>query len=331
MIETEIDNLDKYRTNERNGMYGGKAGDKEGITIDGKYWIVKYPKSTKGMKGNNGSYTTAPLSEYIGSHIYQILGIEAHDTILGIRNDTLVVACKDFCKTEGALREIRTLKNIYNKTISEKIKNSLSSTSPSHFVDAEDVLVHLHHNPILTQVPAIEKRFWEQFLIDMLINNNDRNNGNWGLLYEDGQYRLAPVFDNGAAFYNKATEEKLLSISTNDVLMQQSISSSISIYRFNGHRIHGKDLTNIENVNYYQTAIELIPKIYDKMGECVDFIQGIPEQINGIEVCSSVRGQVYLKSMQMKLEQFLEPVYQKAKTFFAGGTSEITQTEEKSI
>lgn len=47
MIRTEIMNLDKYENNERNGMYGGKAGDKEGITIDGEYWIVKYPMSTK--------------------------------------------------------------------------------------------------------------------------------------------------------------------------------------------------------------------------------------------------------------------------------------------
>ena len=58
MIRTEIMNLDKYENNERNGMYGGKAGDKEGITIDGEYWIVKYPKSTKGMKGELDSYTT---------------------------------------------------------------------------------------------------------------------------------------------------------------------------------------------------------------------------------------------------------------------------------
>lgn len=64
-----IFDLNAYSTNERNGMYGGQAGDKEGITIDGEYWIVKYPKSTRGMRGEIESYTTAPLSEYIGSHL----------------------------------------------------------------------------------------------------------------------------------------------------------------------------------------------------------------------------------------------------------------------
>ena len=61
----QIYNLDPYLTNERNGTYGGQAGEKEGITIDGTYWIVKYPKSTKGMRGDVLSYMTAPLSEYI--------------------------------------------------------------------------------------------------------------------------------------------------------------------------------------------------------------------------------------------------------------------------
>ena len=77
------------QTYERNGTYGGQAGEKEGITIDGTYWIVKYPKSTKGMRGDVLSYMTAPLSEYIGSHIYEILGIDVHQTILGIRNGKL--------------------------------------------------------------------------------------------------------------------------------------------------------------------------------------------------------------------------------------------------
>lgn len=61
------------------------------------------------MRGKLASYTTAPLSEYIGSNIYKIIGIDAHDTILGIRNDKLVVARSYFCKNEGSLHEISNL------------------------------------------------------------------------------------------------------------------------------------------------------------------------------------------------------------------------------
>lgn len=100
-IETMIYDLDSCVLNERNGIYGGNAGNKEGVTINGEYWIIKYPKTTRGMRDELPSYTSAPLFEYIGSHVYKILGIDVHETILSIRNSKLVVACKDFCKKEG--------------------------------------------------------------------------------------------------------------------------------------------------------------------------------------------------------------------------------------
>lgn len=88
-----IYDLDSCVLNERNGIYGGNAGNKEGVTINGEYWIIKYSKTTRGMRDELPSYT------------------------LSIRNSKLVVACKDFCKKEGFLRKIRTLKKIYIQQI----------------------------------------------------------------------------------------------------------------------------------------------------------------------------------------------------------------------
>lgn len=58
-----------YPLSNRDGTYGGNAGDKDGILINNEYWILKYPKSTKSMNidQENIKYTTSPLSEYIGS------------------------------------------------------------------------------------------------------------------------------------------------------------------------------------------------------------------------------------------------------------------------
>jgi len=47
------------------------------------------------------SYTTSPLSEYLGSKIYEALGIPVHETVLGIRKNKVVVACRDFTKNEA--------------------------------------------------------------------------------------------------------------------------------------------------------------------------------------------------------------------------------------
>ncbi|MCM1330359.1 MAG: hypothetical protein NC253_13075 [Ruminococcus sp.] len=110
----EIYDLNSCPVSERNGMYGGRSL-KEGITIDGEYCIVKY------FQG---------VSEYIGSGVYRIFGIDVQEVMLGVRNGRLVAACKDFCKHEGALREVRTLKNIHSKELSERLEKC-SFTAPN--------------------------------------------------------------------------------------------------------------------------------------------------------------------------------------------------------
>ncbi|WP_370786127.1 HipA domain-containing protein [Ruminococcus callidus] len=312
-IMQQIYNLDPYLTNERNGTYGGQAGEKEGITIDGTYWIVKYPKSTKGMRGDVLSYMTAPLSEYIGSHIYEILGIDVHQTILGIRNGKLVVACKDFCQKEGSLREIRTLKNVYNNELSKQLEESLSSTSDSHLVDLEEILLHLRYNPILSKVSGITERFWTQMLIDILINNTDRNNGNWGVLYENDAYRLAPVFDNGASFANKCTEKRLELMLSDETRIQSSIQNTATTYGLKGKPLLARDLETLKYPGLLLAEKRMIPVIQLKMQEIYDFIENIPEAYNGYLVCSQSRKQFYMKSMSKRLETFLLPALENAK------------------
>ena len=67
-------------------FYGGRAGQKEGILINGEPWIAKYPRTTRDLVGKHlPSYTSSPVSEYLGSHIYGLLGIPVHETTLGYR------------------------------------------------------------------------------------------------------------------------------------------------------------------------------------------------------------------------------------------------------
>jgi hypothetical protein len=60
----------------RNGSYGGVAGDKDGVIIGGQPWIVKYPKPTLGMARIDklSPLALTPISEFLGSHIYGLLG-----------------------------------------------------------------------------------------------------------------------------------------------------------------------------------------------------------------------------------------------------------------
>ena len=79
-------------------FYGGDAGAKDAVVYEGEAWMLKYPKTTRDFMDPQISYTTSPLSEYLGSKIYETLGIPVHETLLGMKKNKVVVACKDFTR-----------------------------------------------------------------------------------------------------------------------------------------------------------------------------------------------------------------------------------------
>jgi hypothetical protein len=159
----------------RNGNYGGASGSKEGVIINNEFWIIKYPGNTKKLTGiQDMSYTSSPVSEFLGSHIYAILGYAVHQTLLGIRNGHLVVACKDLCAEGETLIEFRQLKNTYNRQLQNELDTTLHSTGVARFVDLHEVMIHLKYNPELTNVDGLPDRFWDCVIVDGFINLNSR-------------------------------------------------------------------------------------------------------------------------------------------------------------
>lgn len=89
---TKIENFDSvYSVLSSSISDGGHRGSKSGIIWNRERWFLKYPKSIKSMDVENISYTTSPLSEYIDSRAYEIIGLETHKTCLGIANRKVVV------------------------------------------------------------------------------------------------------------------------------------------------------------------------------------------------------------------------------------------------
>lgn len=64
--------------------YGGSVR-KIGILIDNQPYMLKFQKRTSyGLRFNT-------ISEYIGSHVFRLLGMNGQDTILGTYGDEIVV------------------------------------------------------------------------------------------------------------------------------------------------------------------------------------------------------------------------------------------------
>lgn len=225
-------------------FYGGRAGQKEGILIDGEPWIAKYPRTTRDLRGKRlPSYTSSPVSEYIGSHVYESLGIPVHETRLGYRNGKVVCACKDFTFPNGRLFEFKDIKN----SLSDEDEGFSGAPSDGESIYLSDVLATIETSPVLRDTPGVLDRFWDMFVVDAFLKNPDRNNGNWGLLMREGEYSLAPVYDLGSSLFSKRRSDVAEERMDDEVAIEEdAFATNVSCYRLvdeegTGHAIHPFD------------------------------------------------------------------------------------------
>lgn len=293
--------------------YGGHGGSKRGIILNGERWFLKYPKSTKSMDVKGLSYSTTPLSEYLGSHIYESIGLKTHETKLGFANGKIVVACKDFLDSNEIIIDYNMIKNEYDENVERAIEHLSSSSNKDLNHDFEEVLLIMEENPYFKSIPELKERFWDMFVIDAFIGNNDRNEGNWGLVLnkETNDLRLAPVFDNGAAFYNKSNDDKLKAIYRDDFKFKQSVyDSSISVYELNGKPINPlKYIESMNNEECNNAILRMVSKI--NMNKIISIFDELPDEYNGLPVLSEMQKTYYLKTLDYRYNNVLIPVYNK--------------------
>ena len=320
MKKINIYELDNCATSIKNGLYGGAAGSKDGIIIENENWMVKYPKSTRSIPDADVSYTTAPVCEYLGSHVYQILGYEAHETILGIRHGKFVVACKDFTDDKTILAEIRTVKNHANEILSEELGVDIESTGENHYVNLENLLLHIRNNPILIAIPGIEERFFEQAVVDIYINNSDRNNGNWGILrHSNGTPdTIAPIYDNGGSFQNKLSELKAGRILKDIALAEKYACGTQTAYADESGHVYSalrflELRTKQQKLN--DALAKVVPLIEARQKEIESLIDSLPLSVkdsyeNTYNVCGPNIRELYKLQLQARLKYLLRPEYQ---------------------
>ena len=291
--------------------YGGHGGSKSGVLFNNERWFLKYPKTTKSMDVKNLSYTTTPLSEYLGSNIYKIIGIDVHETKLGIKDNKLVVACKDFLDSSEIILSYNEIKNEYSLETENELEKI--STNYSQSEDLQELFILMSTNIYFRKIEDLRKRFYDMFVVDALIGNNDRNERNWGLVLnkENAVLRLAPVYDNGAAFCNKSDNSKLQSFLDNENKFKQlAYDSSISVFSLNDKKINPlKYIESMQNEELNQAVLRIVPKI--DLKKIKDFFDTIPYEYNNIQVFSKEQRLVYYNLLVYRYEKVLLPIYNK--------------------
>jgi len=305
----------------RGVFYGGNAGAKDTIVFDGSVWMVKYPKSTKEYANPQISYTTSPLSEYLGSKIYETFGIPVHETLLGIRRSKIVVACKDFTREYGhpqgfgyneswknvawLTRLLVPFHDLKNSFMSSDVE-AYSGTGSETLLD--EVLATIKGQDELNLLPGITERFWDMFVIDAFIGNNDRNNGNWGIIISQktGETSIAPVYDNGSAFFNKRSLAQMQKRIADEAAMHEdAYKTATCVYKYvgldnEGHRINPfRFMREGGNVDCEAAIMRFISKV--DLKRITEIIMDIPESGGTLAVMPQIQKEFYTTLLDIRL------------------------------
>lgn len=268
-------------------MFSG-AERKHEIIIGGHRYIVKFQKDSEiGL-------TFSHVSEYLGSHIFQSIGIPVQETFLGTCDGKNVVVMKNFLGPEDMLVAFNGVG-----------ESSLERDKELYQYTYEDITAMLRENMKSTSVEETVERFWDMFIVDALIGNFDRHGGNWGFIKRDNQYRIAPVYDNGSSLYPKLnTDERIKAVLASEDEINQRI------YQFPTSHIKVKNrkssyfevISSLQFEDCNAALKRIVPRIhFDRIYTLIDEIEGISE----------IRKHFYKTMLQQRYEKILMYAYQR--------------------
>ena len=271
--------------------YGGANESKLSIVYNDNVYMLKLPMHA--LKNPNLSYTNSCLSEYLGCHIFNMLGIDAQETLLGIykyhgkvRN---VVACKDFTSSNTSFIDFASVKN-----------QIIDSASNGYGTEIKDILDTIEEQKAVDS-NKLRDHFWNMFVVDAFIGNWDRHNGNWGFLYnqEKDEMKIAPIFDCGSALLPQIDDDFIKKIISSKAEMNARVYDvPTSAILFNGKRgNYFKIITSLKYEDCNKAIKRIVPKIN---------LDQINLLIDEVELASDLQKVFLKKILKMRKEIILD-------------------------
>ncbi len=266
---------------------------KKTLIYNKKKYLVKFPDPIR-EKNKNISYINNAFSEYIGSNVFKIIGFDVQNTILGKYEyngkEKIVCACEDFTNDDNVLYEFENLALSTNpdKKIETELKDILEVIEESKMIDTEET----------------KQKFWDMFVIDSLIGNTDRHNGNWGFLLNKntGKVKFSPIYDCGSALNPMLEDNEIERI--NETELKNLSINCYSCLKENGKKINCMEyIKKMEN----EECNNAIKRLFLNIN-----IDEINTFIENVECMSGVRKDFYKKIIAMRYE-IIKEVYEAIK------------------
>ena len=275
--------------------YNGANGKKIAVKYDGEDYMLKFPPSGQD-KPTELSYTNSCVSEYLGSSIFNIIGIEAQKTLLGTYRiggkEKIVCACKDFTADNIRLYDFCSIKNTV-----------IDSGHGGTGTELEDITETMEKQQFVDPVELTE-HFWNVFVVDALLGNFDRHNGNWGFIVnlESGKAKIAPIYDCGSCLLPQADENVMKAVLSDEEELDKRI------FRFPTSAIQ----ENKKKINYYDFMTDAknadcnaaIARIYPQID-----IEKIKAFIYETEGITELQKEFYSRYISARYDKILTPAY----------------------
>ena len=276
--------------------YNGANGKKIAVEYDGRQYMLKFPPSGV-QKPTDLSYTNSCISEHLGSSIFNMLGISAQYTLLGVftvnGKEKVVCACGDFTADGKTLYDFCSVKNTVIDSehggSGTELSDILESIEKQRFVNPEKLLEH----------------FWNVFVVDALLGNFDRHNGNWGFLYDSktDTAEIAPIFDCGSCLLPQADEKVMRNVLTNeDELNARIYRFPTSAVKLDGQKINYYDfLMSGEYDDCDEAIVRIVPRID---------MEKIEQLVNETPYITDLQKDFYKAYINARYEKILLPAYE---------------------
>ncbi|MEJ9280882.1 HipA domain-containing protein [Ureibacillus thermosphaericus] len=158
-----------------------------------KYWVIEPNTSQEYMFKIPTENTGEAWAEKVSSEIGKLLGLSIMEVHLAVRQNIHGVLAKKF--TTGT-EELYEGGDLITTVVEDFNRYKLDNYS---FENISKALAELQLDKDFIVIP----------IFDALIGNQDRHCDNWGIIATRTDYRLAPIYDNGASLGFQLKEERI--------------------------------------------------------------------------------------------------------------------------
>ena len=280
--------IDFTKAIEELNIYKGSE-KKKTLIYDNKKYLVKFPDPIR-EKNRNISYINNAFSEYVGSNIFKLIGFKAQNTVLGkyIYNnkEKIVCGCEDFNDNNNSLYEFESL---------------VLSTNPDKKIDTEliDILEVIEDSTMIDAV-ITKNMFFDMFIVDALIGNTDRHNGNWGFMLNNNtkEISFSPIYDCGSCLNPMLDDKDILVLDENEI-------KNLAINCYSCIKVDGKKINYISYIRSLgnDDCNDAICRVFPKIN-----INEINNFIDDISCMSNIRKEFYKGIIKIRYD-ILKDVY----------------------